>query len=87
MNGLIPLLATGGLKLYDYFTKNKGLNSVTSAGGSALLTLTVLGMQSGGYDQVITFLQNHGEAGLVAAATMAALRTFVFVYNASKPKQ
>lgn len=84
MNTVISLIAAVGPQLVQYFTKNKGLNTVTGAAGGSLLTLVVLGMQTAGYDQLITFLQNYGESGLVAAAFMAGLRLAVQVYQASK---
>lgn len=72
-------------QLIEYFTK-KPVNAVTGAAGGSLLTLVLLGMQSGGFDQLITFLQNNGQYGLIAAAIMAGLRTAMLVYTASKPK-
>ncbi|MGG7581693.1 hypothetical protein [Rhizobium sp. Nf11,1] len=85
MNALISLLTALLPQLLQYFTKNKGLNTVTGAAGGSLLTLVVLGMQTAGYDQLITFLQNYGESGLIAAAFMAGLRVAVQVYKAAKP--
>lgn len=85
MNAFFTIAAAVGPQLYAYFTKNKGLNTVSGAAGGSLLTLVVLGMQTAGYDQLITFLQNYGESGLIAAAVMAGLRVAVQVYKASKP--
>lgn len=79
---LSPIL----VNLWQYFTKNKGLNTVTGAAGGSLMTLVVLCMQTAGYDQLITFLQNYGDSGLIAAAIIAGLRCAVLVYTASKPK-
>jgi hypothetical protein len=80
---LTPVL----IKLYEYFTKNAGLNTVTGAAGGSLLTLVLLGMQTATYDQMIAFLQNNGEYGIIAGAVFAALRMFVVVYVASKPNK
>lgn len=85
MNALISLLAVMGPQLVNYF-KEKPVNAVTGSAGSAAMTLVMLAMQSASYDQAITFLQNNGKYGLIAAAAVAALRTFVLVYNASKAK-
>lgn len=86
MNTVVALIPTL-IKLYEYFTKNAGLNTVTGAAGGSLLTLALLGMQTASYDQMITFLQNNGEYGLIAGAFFAALRIFVVVLVSSKPNK
>ncbi|TBG37171.1 hypothetical protein ELG77_09060 [Rhizobium leguminosarum] len=82
MNAVVSLLTILLPQLYQYFTKNKGLNTVTGAAGGSLLTLLLIGMQNGYYDQAITFLQNNWEYGGYATAVMVGLRAAVQAYSA-----
>jgi len=75
--GLLP-------QLIKYFTKNAGLNTVTGAAGGSLLTLVLMAMQSGAYDQIISYLQQYGDKGMIAAAVFIALRAGVQGYKAIK---
>ena len=84
MNPIISLLAAIVPQLVQYFTKNYGQNSVTTSVGASFLTLVLVAMQSGGYDQIITFLQTYGESGVVAAAFFIGLRAAVQGYKAIK---
>jgi hypothetical protein len=87
MSGLFNLLAAVGPQLFQYFTKNKGLNTVSGGVLGSFLTLLVLAFQQEGtINQIITFLQNQGEAGLIGGAVVAGLRVAVMAYAASKAK-
>lgn len=79
---IVNLLLTVVTLLKGYFSKNAGMNSVTSGAAGAFGALAVLAAQNtGNIDQVITFLSNHGDTGLYVAGTIAALRTFIFVVS------
>lgn len=82
---IVPIVLSWIPQLVTYFTKTP-VNAVTGAAGGSLITLVLLGMNTAGYDQLITYLQNNGEYGLIAASAMAALRMGVMVYTASKGK-
>ncbi|WP_017993845.1 hypothetical protein [Rhizobium leguminosarum] len=86
MNAVVSLLTILLPQLYQYFTKNKGLNTVTGAAGGSLLTVLLIGMQNGYYDQAITFLQNNWAYGGYATAVMVGLRAAVQAYAAFKGK-
>jgi hypothetical protein len=77
---LLPLLK-------EYFTKNKGLNTVTGGFMGAFGVLLIQAIQGGEYDQFVAWLQSQGETGLLVGAVVAALRTLVLVYAASKAKK
>ena len=83
MKAIVSLLAAIVPQLIQYFTK-KPVNAVTGAAGGSLLTLLLLGMDSGAYDQAITFLQNNWEYGGIATGVMAGLRAGVQAYAAWK---
>lgn len=82
VNALLPILTVLLPQLYNYFTKNKGLNTVTGAAGGSVLTLLLIGMQNGLYDQAISFFQNNWEYGGYATAVMVGLRAAVQAYSA-----
>lgn len=85
MNALLAFLAVALPELIKYFTKTP-VNAVTAGAGGSAVTLLLVGlMQTGTYDQMLTFLQNYGEAGIIASALMAGLRTVMLVYTAAKP--
>lgn len=82
MNAVASILTILLPQLIQYFTKNKGLNTVTGAAGGSVLTLLLIGMQNGLYDQAITFFQNNWEYGGYATAVMVGLRAAVQAYSA-----
>jgi C4-dicarboxylate transporter len=85
---IVTLPLTGVTLLKGYFTKNAGMNSVTSGAAGAFGALAVLAAQNtGNIDQVITFLSNHGDTGLYVAAVIAVLRTFIFLVAGSGKAQ
>lgn len=84
MNAIITLLAAAIPELIKYFTKTP-VNAVTAGAGGSAVTLLLVGfMQSGSYDQLITFLQSYGEAGVIASAAMVALRAGWLVYTSAR---
>lgn len=86
MSNLLPMLVAAAPQLIQYFKKTP-VNAVSAGAGGSALTLLLIGfMQSGSYDQLVTFLQNYGEAGVIASAVMVALRAGVLVYTAAKSK-
>ncbi len=85
MQNLIPMLVAAIPQLIQYFTKTP-VNAVTGAAGGSLLTLVLVGMQNGMYDQAITFMQNNWEYGGYATAVMVGLRAAVQAYAAYKAK-
>lgn len=85
MNLILAIFTVVIPQLIKYF-KERPVNAVTGAAGGSLITLVLMGMQTGSYDQAITFLQNNGDYGIIAAAVIAGLRAMVQVYSASKPK-
>lgn len=86
MNPNIVTIALTVLTLLkNYFTKNAGMNSVTSGATGAFGALALLAYQNtGNIDAVITFLSNHGQTGLIVAGVIAALRTFIFAVAPTK---
>lgn len=83
---IVTVLLTVATLLKDYFTKNAGMNSVTSGAAGALGTVALLASQNtGNIDQAITFFSNYSSTGLYVAGAIAALRTFIFVVSPAKP--
>ncbi|MBR2691765.1 MAG: hypothetical protein IKE42_28250 [Aquamicrobium sp.] len=83
--GILNLAASLLLMLKEYFTKNAGMNTVSGGLLGSLLTLLMMGLQDTAHmDQLITWLQNQGETGLIAAAVVAGLRTAVFLWSAGR---
>jgi hypothetical protein len=70
--------------LKDYFTKNKGLNTVSGGFLGAFGVLVMQGMQSGNFDLAVSWVQNQGETGVIVGCMLVGLRTAVFAYNAIK---
>lgn len=79
------LIGGGAAALWAYFTKNGGLNTVSGGVLGSLITLLAMGLQkTATVDQLITWLQNQGEYGLLGGAIVAGLRCSVLVYKASR---
>ncbi len=98
MQNLIPTFIALGGELYRYFTKNAGVNSVSSGFIGAFLALAINGgltfekvvdlfvNSQADIDRFITFLQNHGETGVIAGALVAGVRVSIMVFRAAKGK-
>lgn len=79
---IVSLLLAALPLLKQYFTKNAGMNSVTSGAVGVFGTLAVLASQNtANIDQAITFFSNYGKTGLYVAGAIAALRTFIFIVS------
>lgn len=82
MNGVLAVLAAIIPMLRDYFTKNAGLNTVS--GGFLGAFMVIILQNQGQIDQIITWLQNQGEYGIIAGAFVAGLRVALVAYRAAK---
>jgi hypothetical protein len=81
MGAFVPLI----MALVQYFTKNGGLNTVSGGFLGAFGALFGVALaQTSEVDQIITWLQNQGEYGLIAGAVVAGLRVALVAYRSAK---
>lgn len=86
MGNIITIIVTVLPLLRDYFTKNKGLNTVSGGvfGAFGVILVQALEQNTASVDQLITYVSNQGTYGIYAAAVVVALRTGVYFLAASK---
>ncbi|NDD83382.1 hypothetical protein EBZ38_03755 [bacterium] len=85
MNAIISVILAVLPALRDYFTKNKGLNTVSGGLLGAFGVLAAQALQNQGtVDAVVTTLQNQGELGVIVGGVIVALRVFVAYMDANK---
>lgn len=71
-------------QLLAYFSKNKGLNTVSGGvlGAFGVLAVQAVERNQGSIDQVVTYLSNQGDIGLTVAAVIVGLRAVVYFLRA-----
>ena len=74
-----------GIAVVTYFSKNGGLNTISGGFLGAFGALFGVALtQTSEIDQLITWVMNQGENGLIAGSIIAAARVGLATYRAAK---